>query len=301
MATHLPSISSTKRVAACQGSEVLQIRVNETGESAERGNTIHGFICDVADRGVAVKDALKKVHTDHHRVCKKLDVQAVVGDLTTNRRAEVAYALDLESEMVRELGQYLGRAYPTTSPLEAKGTLDWTGQKADGLWKVKDVKTGLYVGPPGDDWQLRFFSACIMYTYVVSRVEGEICYVKDDGSVECDSHVFTAKEMLSVVPDLTMIRRSLIDAHAAFAANGRVEVSPGDHCRYCPSFDVCPAQHSLASSLIKVIPALHLAYQCIRCPLKRCRAFGRWCATRSRCLQRSSQTWTALFSPEGWT
>lgn len=255
MSIHLPTVSSIKRVSECPGSEVLLLRVNESGDAAVRGNTIHEYICDVEDHGLDPKVALKKVDPEYHRECKRLDTSKVVGDLVSNRRAEVAYALDLESEMVRELGQYLGRAYPSSSPMECIGSLDWVGQIADGTWVVKDVKSGNSVGPPKDNWQLRFFAACLMYVHCVSQVRGDICYVRD-GEVITDSHMFTAGELLHVVPDLIAVRNKLVNAHSRFALTGKVEVFPGqsadgDHCRYCPSFDICPAQYALPAALVR--------------------------------------------------
>jgi hypothetical protein len=251
----LESISSTKRVDECPPSAFLPVRVNGTSESAARGTQIHTFIADVLDKGLSKDQALLKLSPEYHKTCHDLDLDKIRGDLT-GVRFEVAYALDLESEMTRELGVYLERAYPFTLPSEVRGSLDIEGFK--GLTPfVEDIKTGMWVGPAKDNWQLRFFTTVLMFKHNTDRAVGAIAYVQDNGEVELEGANFTIKNAYECIEDLKALRSKVSSLQAKYLSTGKVDLYPGEHCKYCPVFDTCPAQQALVATMVREMQ--HLA------------------------------------------
>ncbi|WP_394838627.1 hypothetical protein LVJ94_17165 [Pendulispora rubella] len=96
----LPGTSSAERVEACPGSEVILDRVREGTIDATRGVGIHDFAAAVLDRGENPEDAPCRVDLRWHPMCARLDLAKIRSGIASNLRAEVAYALDLESERV---------------------------------------------------------------------------------------------------------------------------------------------------------------------------------------------------------
>ncbi len=245
----LPGISSAERVEGCPASEVFLDRVREGSAHADRGTEIHAFVANCLDRGMGREEALRLVSAKWQGTCAALDLEKIRSGIASNLRAEVAYALDFEAEVVRELGQYLGDEFPATRVTEARGALDLEGLRADGVPIVKDLKTGLAVADPAENWQLRFFATCLMFMSGAPKVEGQIVYLKENGGVWIERHEFTADELFEVPGALRRIRHGIQRARAAFEQHGRLEVRPGGYCRYCPAYMSCPAKTAMVQGL----------------------------------------------------
>lgn len=244
----LGSISSTRRVEMCPPSAFLPLKVNTTGASAERGTEIHTYLADVLDKGLSKNDALLKVSPEYHKTCHDIDLAKILPGMT-GVRFEVAYAIDLETDLVRELGTYLDRAYPFTRPSEVRGSLDIEGFV--GLTPgVKDIKTGQWVGPAKDNWQLRFFTAALMFKHDCKEALGSITYIQDDGKVEQESAMFSLADAYNTIEELKALRKKVSTLQALYTATGKAEVHPGEHCKYCPVFEVCPDKTALVKSMV---------------------------------------------------
>lgn len=260
---YLPTLSGMQRAAECPASEALRVRVHSSSEFAERGTCIHEF-GDAVARGILTRDeALKLVPEEWLKTCLGLDTDALYHDLD-GLRTEVAYAIDTESETVRCLGDHLGRSYPPRKPTEAAGTLDVAGRRrSNGRHVVRDVKTGFAeVEPAATNWQTRAFAYCLQLETGEPLVDGEIAYVREDGTVDIDRAEFDADNLASVPSELAAIRRRIVTAVERFEASGAVDVHPSDAaCKYCPARVVCPAHVALVRSFVADLGSLGDAFE----------------------------------------
>lgn len=251
----LPSCSSLKRVENCAASEFIKVRIHDPqGEPAERGNDIHIAIADVKDRGIPLKEAIKKASANSQHTIANLEFDKIAQGFTSPRY-EVAYALDIATELQRELGVYLERKYPWTKPTEVRGSLDIEGMRGS-IPVVQDVKTGQHQGPVQDQVQMRFFSTVLMLKHGTATCRGEINYIQDDGKVEVEGHTFDSSDIDVTIEWLNNIRNKVIASSSRYEFHGELNVYPGDWCHYCPSFEVCPSNTSLVPLLAPRIKSL---------------------------------------------
>ena len=248
-----PTASGLERALACPAYVVLP-HVNESGEDAERGNQIHGFIRNVAAR-MPREEALVRLSPEHRPVCEGIDLARVYGGLS-NVRAEVAYALNVETEECRELGINLGRRYPVTSAAEFCGTNDIEGDRLDKIPCVEDVKTGDPVTACAENPQMLFHARARQRRTDATKVEGRIIYIGRAGQVRIDPHMFTSFELDSFEDRLVELREQIAAARARYAATGEVDVSSGDHCRHCAAMLACPKYTALARTMVTDVDAI---------------------------------------------
>ncbi len=257
----MSTASGLEREIKCPTSAVLSPVVHESGETAERGNVIHVF-CRSVIAGTPRAMALAAVPEGPWReTCEQIDFGILCAGLT-NVRAEVAYRITTSEDgedTAREVGVNIGRRYPPRGANDVDGTNDMEGiQSITGVWSVTDFKTGFWpVTACKDNPQMKFHARAIMLVHGVDKVEARIAYIAVDGQISWDVHVFTRLE-LDLFGDALVERRERIErANAALKAGERVAVSKGDHCRYCPAMDVCPAFTALAHAMLGDLRDLH--------------------------------------------
>lgn len=245
----LPTASALERVMACSASHVLPA-IYDSSAYADRGVAIARFIRAVLG-GAPVDAALTAIPDPAWRdTCKHLQWQKVVGDLS-HVRGEVAYALDVETDEVAELGQNIGRAYPALGPNQIAGSDDIEGVRLDDVPVVADVKTGhLEVTACEENAQIRFFCRVRQLLLNAPIVEGRILYVREDGFVRPDCHEFGAFDLESFQDDLRTMVRRVAEARLQYANGEALPVSSGDHCRYCPGKASCPRYTALARAML---------------------------------------------------
>jgi hypothetical protein len=245
-----PSASALERVLACTASHVLPAIYDAGGEHAQRGTAIGRFVRSVIG-GTPVDMALNAVPVDEWReTCRHLNWQGLVGDLNSVR-GEMAYALDVETDEVFELGSNIGRAYPSVGPTTFVGSDDIEGVRLDDVPVVGDIKSGhAEVTACEDNAQIRFFCRVKQLQTGAPRVEGRILYVREDGHVRQDCHEFGAFDLESFQDDLRTMARRISDARARLAAGDSLSVYSGDHCTYCPAMQACPRYTALARNLV---------------------------------------------------
>lgn len=250
------SASSLEREDLCPPSAALP-QVVDVGdeESRDRGRVIHAFIASVV-MGTPRELALAAVPDDDWRAtCAGIRVADLVEDLR-DVRAEAAYALDAETLQARFLGAGIDRAYGFLATWETAGTNDLEGVRPDGLVTVKDWKTGNNVTPVRDNPQLGFYAAARAAVARVSRVRAVIQYIGANGRVRAtDEHVFGAFDLDDFHERHLSIRRRVAEAKRQIRAGEVPTVYPGDHCRWCPALQACPAHVSLVRATVS---ATHL-------------------------------------------
>ncbi len=239
--------SALERVHACPASVALP-QVITTSEYAERGNAIHLF-CERVISGEMPRDvALAMAPKAYRDTCKGIDFDKILVGLV-NVKAETSYAVGLDGT-VRLLGHGIGRRY-VVQPGEVPGTTDVRAvHDASDRVVVIDFKTGRDVTDCEDNFQLAFAAYAEAALRDADECEARIVYIHDDGKHHVDPCLFTRF-------DLELFHARMVDAYeraaeavAAQQAGRRLTVNPGDHCRYCPAFPVCPAQVSLARAMV---------------------------------------------------
>jgi len=250
-----PTASSLERALECPASVVLP-GVVESSDYAERGHVIHTFVRNVIAGADHAAELAKVVDPAHRATCAAIRFKDLVGDLT-NVRAEVSYALDVEDETARVLGLNLGRKYPSLTRTQFAGTNDWEGLRLDGMPVADDLKTGWErVTPCKYNVQAKFHSRAIQLVTGAAEVEGRISYLDSDGSVDVDSHVFTAFELDSFGDELVELPIRIDHARRVYAMTGQVTVKSGDWCKYCPAMPACPKYTALARTMATDIDAI---------------------------------------------
>lgn len=251
------SASTLEREDLCPASVALP-QVVEIGdeESRDRGRAIHAFVRAVI-AGVPRDVALADVPDDAWRAtCTGVDFDELVGGLR-DVRAEVAYAIDARDRSARFIGVNVDRDYGFITNWETAGTNDYEGvDRVDTLETVEDLKTGQNVTPCRENAQLGFHALARAKVAKVSRVRARIRYLGASGAVRyTDEHVFGPFDLDDVADRLLFIRQRVEEAKRRLRDGEIPTVYPGDHCRYCPALQACPAHVSLVRATAR---ATHL-------------------------------------------
>jgi hypothetical protein len=247
--------SGLEAAEACPASTCLP-HSRSTGPDAEDGHLCHGYAYDLVS-GVHYTEALAKIPERLHTRLGNLRARDLVGDLSEHVRGEIAYALNIVTDEVRELGQKLDRAYPDLGPEWMYGTCDIEGRRLDGKWVCKDLKSGMgEVTPAAANLQLMFF-ARVLWLLHDRDVVVEILRMRPDGTVFTESAAtFKAFELDTFGARLLEIREGVVKVREAIEISGHPWTSEGSWCRYCAAFASCPAKNALARRLVPELEQL---------------------------------------------
>ena len=178
----LPTASKLQLAMACKASVVLPKVPHPSSASSERGTTLHAVTSALLLGKEPPKTRIKcKPDMDQLRF--------FLGDGPL--MSEASFALDTSTGEFRFLGHgNTDRDYSNTTPSEIPGTTDIV--VTDRVPLIVDVKTGkTRVPPAAENWQLRFFAACLG---TVKGARGAIAYLRPDGTWEFDECSWTAEE-----------------------------------------------------------------------------------------------------------
>lgn len=250
----LLTASALERVLACPASAALPA-IYSSGEDAERGRQIGAYVRAVLG-GVAVDKALLPVAPQWRETCKSLQWQKLVGDLH-EVRGEMAYGIHPDTMEVRELGSNLGRNYPKIPDGWIAGTNDIEGARAlDDVPVAIDIKSGQEVTAAEENPQVRFHALARHLMTGAPEAEGRIAYVREDGRVFLDAHLFDAFDLQAYADELADGRERVHRAIERFAAGEPLSVSSGSWCKYCPAMAACPRYTALARSALPTLQEL---------------------------------------------
>src|SRR6185312_11057161 len=124
----------------------------------------------------------------------------------------------------------------------------------DGVPVVGDLKSGfLPVTTAEENLQVGVFAIAKRILLGADIVEVRIWKLRPDGRIWPDTYELTAFDLDGALDEL---EEGVDRGHAArrhFLAHGWVNVSEGDHCRYCPSMAACPAKQALARAMLSEV------------------------------------------------
>jgi hypothetical protein len=225
-----PSGSSLGRAFACGASMTLP-RADSISDAGTAGTVKHEFLANL--QGMGRDDALALVPEEFREACEVIDLSVLpVGAEWT---AELAVVYDFEKHAARIVGHNIGRNYGALRPTEIPMTIDLLG-RAD-VPMVIDHKTGWgWVTRARDNWQLRGAAVAVSKLLKVDAVRVGLLFLRDGAAPDWDSTEFDAFDLANFEDELTKLP----------ALEKAARLVTGSHCRYCPSFQFCPAQTGLA-------------------------------------------------------
>jgi hypothetical protein len=239
-------MSRLERDVECGGSLVFPRSPRES-QAAGYGNLVHDFLMRVPRLGREL--ALEQVPDPHRDALEDLELEGLPLDGNAYAQ-EVALAFNVETGEARELCRGQGRpdyAALGAGPNDAVGTLDVLGLTETHV-VVIDYKTGFAdLGPVRNNWQLRGCALLAARAYKRERAIIAIIRVREGG----EDHFVDRAELgpmdLDIVEDaLRGVRERKARFGAMFAAGEAVPTKQNPRwCKYCPSFDACPAKVGL--------------------------------------------------------
>lgn len=265
--------SSLERISACPPSYVLP-QARSSNAHAERGTAIHAFL---AAAGRDREAALEACPEDVRPLCEAIDLATVPVHLL----AEAAYAFDPATGAARFLGADIGRDYRRAGvrPSEMAGSADVVGVNAEArVGFVGDYKSGFGdVAPAARNAQLRFLALCVARVHDMDEVRVEVIRIRPDGRPWRDRATLDLLELAQVAAELARLPGRVAAAAESLVTGGRVDVTEGQWCRYCPAFSACPAKAKLA---VQVAEGRVLAESDAMLPLTPERAGAAWSRIR---------------------
>jgi hypothetical protein len=235
----LPSGSKLPLAMVCAGSAIYP-RTERLNVAADEGNGVHDFMRALASMSPAA--ALARVADEKLRErCEAINLSGL--PVGAGWKAEAAYAYNVETEAVRFLGFDIGRTYgPRQSPAEMFLSID-TSAVVDGVAFAGDWKSGRsYIEPAFSNWQLRVAVLVVCREAGVQAGRGAIIRLREGGEPYLDFADFDETDLAMFAAELRELYRRLEDPK-------KVVPVMGDHCKYCPCFEACPAQGRLIAKL----------------------------------------------------
>lgn len=231
----------------------------ESGEYADRGNSIHEFSRTIGKNPAGREAALAEVPEAWRHTCEGLRLEEALAGISM-LGFERAFALDVKHRTVRFIGENIGRDYngelarrglPPLGEYEIPYTMDGDGL-IDGDVPIEvDYKSGQYQGEASEQWQRRVCCAGLIYFHGAAEARSRTAYIWDDGRMVVDPCEFTmldaedfCDEMIEMVDAVNAAKRMLADGKMP-------TVYPSDTaCKYCPALTQCPAQMNIARAML---------------------------------------------------
>lgn len=245
------TMSSSARAEACAPSTFLP-RIEETASyAAERGRAIHAFLCAVANIGR--EKAVEAMPDTFRAECEVIDLERMPHATPDAWAFEVGLAWDWETDTARELFRNTdSRDYSGKRPTELCGTADVLGVTGDSVI-VLDVKTGYFpLGAPEKSLQLLSYAVAAARAY--GKANALVGWIRLRDEQPYFEQAFVS--MLELDQAAARMRATVDAAMAGEMLFGldpsTLALTVGPHCKFCPSFRVCPANVSLLGELVRV-------------------------------------------------
>lgn len=226
----LPTGSSLGRVIKCSASALLP-QVNSLNAAAEEGTAAHDYVRAYLNGTDFI------VPKQYEEFCRGIQLDRTRG-LPRGAIQEPAFGFDFSTASVMYLGCNIGRSYPKAEN-SFFGSADVV--IVDGpATRVIDFKFGRNLIVARGNWQLKLLALCVAKHYNVNNVTVEIWQGQ---ALEIDSHEIDEFELIEIEEELQALGKKL--------KAGRQEIVEGEHCRYCPAMNFCPAKVAMLRGLLE--------------------------------------------------
>jgi hypothetical protein len=193
------------------------------------------------------EQAAKSANQQYADLYARIDVDAIMHGLRA-LDPEVAFAIDFEKRLCREIGRKIGRDYGQIGEWEIPGSCDLIGIRGDRV-VIRDYKFGKHDGP--NSLQNKFFCASL---YLLGRGDSFLSEVVEIDPDTGSHRVLTSDIGLFDIEDyISQVRAGMVRAkfeETEWRQTGTVHVKVGDWCQWCNSRPACPAYTSLARSMV---------------------------------------------------
>lgn len=226
------SASSLERIRACPMSARLP-QIETPSSDSSRGTAVHAYIANV----ISGRKPLAGVPAEFHELCEAIDLSTLpaVGSYS----AEVAFAFDVIKLKART-SQAIGRKYDAGA-YEIPGTADAVGVTNTHVVVIDWKSAWSGATKAAENPQVLFYALCA--SQVFGRPDAIVAIARvDDDRIRWDVAEVSAMEL-----DLfgLELRKILV------ASQESNRYGEGEHCRYCPAFDVCPAKQALMRAALE--------------------------------------------------
>ena len=229
-ASQLPLLSK------CAGPSFLEC-TDSVNDPQRRGIFFHQFISDYIIHGREI--ALELCDKEIIDMAENSDFSNWFDGQFEYLQSEVSFAWDPKKDVAVELGSLLERDYSKAPRGWICGTADIINVGDDAIF-LDDIKTGRsFVPGPYDNYQLKFLALAASRAYNIPKVYARILFVDEDGLIKAHDHsVFDSFQLDQIHKDLKGIL-------------AKKELVLGDHCKWCPAFNDCPAIAKGALAILK--------------------------------------------------
>jgi hypothetical protein len=259
MPSENPTGSVMTRAMKCPGSCVLpQVRTIGAAPQ-EMGNVIHAALEHANvntlkefsrstgkpyTREMAI-EKMVETFPEHEQTIRGLPYDELKEELEMLPEVAIAYSVKRGGRLLKTKG----RDYSKARKDEYCMTIDLVFVGADFVVGF-DWKSGLVkLGAPKDSGQLMEAAVCLADIFKKSRAIIGHIYTRPDESVWRDVAELDVFDLQAFHSKMERLDGQLAAARARVKLNQAPDVTMGDHCRYCPATNSCPAQKSLAIEL----------------------------------------------------
>jgi hypothetical protein len=240
--------SQLSRVLECPGSQGLPHVRSVGGEAQELGNAIHAYLEQIAN-GMDPVEAAEYIDGIYDRqaaeTCVAIDLEQLDDVLSAAAEVSLAYST---AGGGRLLGNSLGRDYSGAKPGEVTLTVDVLDVKDDHVY-IGDYKTGrTELGPAKESAQLLMGAIAAASLYKKEKAVVEYIYIRD-GNIWRDRAELDVFDLEAYASKIARMEKKLSIVEVAAEKGVAPDVTTGRHCKFCPAFNSCPAQKSLAIEL----------------------------------------------------
>lgn len=251
------SASQLQRADVCPASMVMPwVKSNTPNVAAERGNIIHKFLEDSINIG---RDkALEAVQdSEYLHTCENINLNSILED-TNLIQTEIGYKYNILTDVCIKIENYravnpneityTSKQGTTLSP-EITGITDLVLTNPSGDYTILDYKTGWIPVSVLNNIQLSFFAVCIKKLYNPKNITIGIVTVAEDGNLYVEKQKLNEEYLEKMLVRLKNIYANVVSTKIDVENNIKPSVVTGEHCKYCPAMQSCPAYNSLALAM----------------------------------------------------
>jgi hypothetical protein len=221
-------------------------RTEKQQKAIDKGHAVHKYLeirPELADDDDTF--SVGEIDERFHKYCRKIDIKQAAGYYTPLHYRELAMAYDVETRTARQLAvDDRGYHEAKLKDTEIPGTADVVipGFRTLEVW---DYKTGKWPVPSGtDNAQLMFLALCAQKSVAPQATDIilGIQTLKGFGRIETDPGRADSFDLESFEEHLIATHSNAVEAAQIVKMGDTPRVFEGDHCRFCPARNHCPAK-----------------------------------------------------------
>lgn len=223
----MPTASSLERALQCKLSVFLPRTESENSEATKRGTAIHKYLETSVEGNPVFPEDLELAE-----FCKNLVLPFDINKIFMPK-TETAFFFDGTKAIKIDIKD---RQYPDLFGFFGTADLVYF----DDVFVLVDYKTISFkneVTPTAHNKQMQFLAMCISDALKINTVKAQLVFIKMDGTISIDEHIFTEEKLLEIKKEMTDLYNLLAEHEKILKEFSRGQV--GKQCKYCPSKQAC--------------------------------------------------------------